>query len=38
MPARCNGIIESGCLEKLKVDVSAWAGRVLGTAPLEEEG
>jgi len=30
--------IESGCLEKLKVDVAAWAGRVLGTAPLEEEG
>jgi hypothetical protein len=36
MPAGCSVIIESGCLEKLKVDVAAWAGRVLGTAPLEE--
>jgi hypothetical protein len=30
--------IESGCLEQLKVDVSAWAGSVLGTAPVEDEG
>ena len=30
--------IESGCLEQLKVDVAAWAGHVLGTAPFEEEG
>jgi len=30
--------IESGCLEQLKVDVAAWAGQVLGTAPFEEEG
>ena len=30
--------IESGCLEQLKVDVAAWAGQVLGTAPVEDEG
>ena len=30
--------IESGCLEQLKVDVAAWAGQVLGTSPVEEEG
>jgi len=30
--------IESGCLEQLKLDVAAWAGQVLGTAPFGEEG
>ena len=30
--------IESGCLEQLKVDVAAWAGQVLGTSPVEDEG
>jgi hypothetical protein len=29
--------IESGCLEKLKVDVAAWAVRVLGIASVDEE-
>ena len=30
--------IESSCLEQLKVDVAAWAGQVLGTSPVEDEG
>ena len=30
--------IESGCLEQLKVDVAAWAGQVLGTSTVEDEG
>ena len=30
--------IESGCLEQLKVDVAAWAGHVLGTSTVEDEG
>ena len=30
--------IETGCLEQLKVDVAAWAGQVLGTSTVEDEG
>ena len=30
--------IESGCLEQLKVDAAAWAGQVLGTSTVEDEG